>query len=246
MTYFCILYLFYFFGEMQMNINDVKLGTRLDFELINSLGEKIGQSYVSQLVEVVDNEHILIACPIHESRLMLILPGTRTRMLFLHVMHGLISFTGAISGKEKRDNLLLLRVKMEGTFERLQRRKYFRLDCFLNASYRILPEEMQGEDTPKEQSVVKKTISRNLSGNGAGIVTEEELPKGTRLETEIKLTESSTIKVICKVVRCILMEGVKGKKYDIGLYFTHVSAKDQELLIKFIFDQQRLLLKKGK
>jgi c-di-GMP-binding flagellar brake protein YcgR len=135
---------------------------------------------------------------------------------------------------------------MEGTFERLQRRKYFRLDCFLNASYRILPEEMQGEDTPKEQSAAKKTISRNLSGNGAGIVTEEELPKGTRLETEIKLTESSTIKVICKVVRCILMEGVKGKKYDIGLYFTHVSAKDQELLIKFIFDQQRLLLKKGK
>lgn len=229
-----------------MNIYDVKVGTKLDFELVNSLGERIGQTYVSQLVEVLDREQILIACPIHESRLMLILAGTRSRMVFLHEKQGLISFTGSIAGKEKRENLVLLSVKIDGSFESIQRRKYFRLDCLLNAAYRVLPDaEKQDEQVPDDPCPARKAIVKNISGNGAGMVSDEELPKGVKLEVEIQLAAGSAIKVSANIVRCFPIEGVKTKKYDLGLYFTKISPRDQDLLVRFIFDQQRLLLKKS-
>lgn len=228
-----------------MDIWDIKLGTKLDLELVNSLGEKIGQTYVSQLIDVIDKENIIIAAPIHEARLMLITNGTRIRSILLHEKQGLLCFRGIIAGKEKKENIISFHVKIEGDFEKIQRRKYFRLDCNLNASYRPHPEEDAGQ--PKEKKppaqAYKKTLTKNISGCGVCIVTEEEFPRNSLLEVVLWLNKDTTIKVVCKAIRSIRIEGIKEKKYELGLYFSEISQRDQDMVIKFIFDQQRLLLK---
>lgn len=226
------------------NILKSKLGIKLELELINNLGEKIGQSYVSQLIDADDEHNIEIAAPIHESRLMLITPGTRVRAIFLDDNHGLLSFLGSITSREKKESIISLRVKTDGSFEKIQRRNYFRLDCLLDVTY--VPYNDQAAENSEEgtpEPVPKKAVSRNISGNGASIVIREELLKNSCIELTIWLTKDTSIKAVAKVIRCTLIEGIRDKKYELGLYFTKLTQRDQDVLVKYIFDQQRLLLK---
>lgn len=226
-------------GENWMNATDIKIGIRLELEIINSLGERIGQPYVSQLIDVSDKNKVLIAAPIHESRLMLITNGTRVRIIFLHQNQGLLSFEGVISKKDKKDNIFIFGIDILSDFEKIQRRKYFRLDSILNAKYRVLLEP-KSEETPP---VYKKAFTRNLSGNGSGIAIGEELKKNTLIELEISISKDVFIKIEGKVIRCTELPSQREKKFECGLYFTKISQKDQDILIKYIFDQQRMMLK---
>jgi hypothetical protein len=38
----------------------------------------------------------------------------------------------------------------------------------------------------------------------------------------------------------------KGKGYELGMFFTTIPMKSQDALIKFIFERQRILIKKDK
>ena len=222
----------------------LRIGIKLELEVVNSLGDRIGQVYISQLMDILDESNIVIAAPIHESRLMLITPGTKIRIVLLDSKHGLVSLNGAISLRERKENIICLHAKMEQGFEKIQRRNYYRLDCILNALYSIYegdPAKDQGEFVPAEKPL--KALTKNISGNGACIVTLEEVPKGTYIHLTIHPTGGLGIRAFAKVIRCTLLEGLREKKYELGLYLVKISPKDQEALVKFIFDQQRLLLK---
>jgi c-di-GMP-binding flagellar brake protein YcgR len=227
-----------------MDIKKVKIGTKLELELINSLGEKIGQTYISQLTDVFDMQNISIGAPIHESRLMLITSGTKVRITLLHETLGLFCFTGIISGRERKEAIIIFNVKITGDFEKIQRRKYYRHDCNLNATYRILEDinEKSESNTPESTNNFKKTLTKNISGSGVSIITDEDSPKGSNIELTIQLTSTSSIKATCKVVRNTKILNARDK-YDLGLYFVKISQRDQDMVVKYIFDLQRLQLK---
>lgn len=231
-----------------MNIIGTKLGTKLELELINSIGQKIGQTYISQLIDIIDDKNIVISAPIHESRLMFITNGTKIRILFFHYKLGLACFSGTVTGKEKNENLILFDIKIETELEKIQRRNYFRLDCLLNAEYFLLPNETSEGETQVETPIAidkeyRKAIAKNLSGCGVCIVIGEDIPKGSIIEVIVALDKENSIKAKCKVVRSSPIETSKDKKFELGLYITQISNKDQDAIIKFIFDQQRLKLK---
>jgi len=227
-----------------MNIKDMHEGMKLDLELINSSGEKIGQTFISQVEEIVDDNSIIVAAPIHESRLMLIPSGTRVRIVFYHRKYGLIGVTGVIKLREKRENIVVLHVALNNDFDKIQRRQYFRLSCNLDSKYYLFKsEEIEKESAQKSEKDMKKSITRNISGSGACVLVEESIPKDSVIEVVLWLTRESTVKVVGKVIRSTLLEDPKGKRYELGLHFTKISHKDQEVLVKYIFEQQRLLLK---
>lgn len=227
-----------------MNILDTKVGTKLEIEVLNSLGQKIGQTFISQIMDIVDNRKIVIAAPIHESRISFIPSGARIRAVFLHHVHGLMSFMGLVVKKDKRDNLIEFDIVIETELERIQRRNYFRLDCTLDGQFRIFDETEQ-QDSITSSAQYKKVITKNVSGCGACIVAEEDVPKGSIIELIVFLDAGNPVRVICKVIRNIEIEVAKGKKYELGLYFNSISEKDQAAIIKFVFDQQKRQKKKG-
>lgn len=226
------------------NLLSSKIGIKLELEFVNSIGEKIGQSYVSQLIDVFDDKNIAIAAPIHESRLMLITPGTKIRCIFLDERQGLLSFLGAITKRERRESLTYFNAEITGDFEKIQRRNYFRLDCLLNATYILLNEETDESNASDAAPIPgKKALTRNISGNGARIVIDEKIPKGSSIQVKLWLTKEVVINVTAKVVRCTQIEGIRDTKYEVGLYFTKLTQREQDILVKYIFDQQRLQLK---
>jgi len=71
-----------FFGEMLMNVSLIKIGSRLELELASNLGDK-SYTYVSQLMGVIDEKNIVLAAPIHGSRVIFIPANAKLKVVFL-------------------------------------------------------------------------------------------------------------------------------------------------------------------
>lgn len=232
-----------------MNADVMTLGMKLDLELINSFDQRIGQPYVSQLMDIIDDKNIMIAAPIHETRLTLIPTGTRIRLIFKHSRYGLLNVLGIVSGKEKKGNLLTFSIIINGPIEKIQRRMYYRLPCILNVGYCLQKESESEADTgqstesSEQKEEWKKGITKNISGSGVCIVVDEKLPTGSKLKIRINLGKGQEINVVCKVARCEKLENSISQKYELGLGFLQIEKKCQEAMVKFIFAQQNKLLR---
>lgn len=236
-----------------MILDDIGIGTRLELELIDKDGKKIGKTFISQVYEPLANNSMLILSPIFESRLIYIPVNALIRLAFFHKKHGLMSFTATVVSREMRGNIGILAIRPESDAEAIQRREHYRLLCNMNAGYIVKDENATEKDVTesaggnlKEKPKVqyKKALTKNISGSGACIIAEEDLPKDTVLELRLEISPTVAITALCVVMRNTRVEVKKAMNYELGLHFTKISSRDQDHIIKYIFEQQRVLLKK--
>lgn len=226
----------------------IRIGTKLELEVINNLGQKQGNTYISQLIDIVDPDTIMIAAPIYGSRVIFIPTGAKLRIFFINENGDLMNFSGIITLKEKQGNMAYMLVSISGDMEKIQRRDYYRLPCCLDAGYRIYQEppevsETEEDTAPAPQPYVQ-TITRNISGGGICLVAEHGLDRGTLLDVQLDIG-GQDIQVICKLVRCSRLETASGGKYELGLTYYRISKRDQDFIVRYIFEQQKMLLKKN-
>lgn len=225
-----------------MKFEEIPAGTRFELELLNNSDEKTGYIYVSQLLEPIKDGSLpmVISTPIFEARLVFIPLSGKIRISFFHKKYGLMGFTATVEAKEIRGNLSILKVNARSELEKIQRRQHYRVDCLLPAEYKVL----STTSVNLESKAFSKTTVKNISGSGACIVTEVNIPEKSVLELQVHLDSGISIKAICIILRNQTIEVKKAKSYELGLHFVDISKKDQDAIIKFAFEQQRLLLKK--
>lgn len=232
-----------------MNALKLRPGTKFEIELISSIDHEKVYVYASQLVDIIDESTIVIAAPMRRSRLITIPASTRLRLLFIDDNKDLVGFLGIVTQRADSGNVPSLVIKIDSELVKIQRRRHFRLDCLMDIRYAICKNAADNGESmynpPAKEH--KKAVSKNISGSGMCIVTNEELPEGTIIWVAMELDSDSHIDTMCKVVRCVKIdEFTKKSRYEIGLDFTCISPQDEEKLVKYIFSQQRELLKKGK
>jgi hypothetical protein len=120
-----------------MEAYDLKIGTKIEFSLVTGSAGLKGATYISQLLDIVDAENIIISTPITNSRIVFIPPGFNIKITLLDPKHGLLGFTGQVLKRDIRGNINILHVKVVSALEKIQRRQYFRLDNLMNAEYRL-------------------------------------------------------------------------------------------------------------
>ena len=114
------------------------------------------------------------------------------------------------------------------------------MNCELEADYRVI-ETLPIEDTGHE--TYTKTVTRDISGGGVCLVTDEKFSAGTLLEAFLKLDRK--IRFVGVVARSIPIRE-KGKLlYETGIEFKIIENKDRERVISYVFETQREQLKKG-
>jgi len=222
-----------------MTPQEIRIGTRLELELLKNVEEEAGQIYISQLLEIQESGIIVVSSPIHESRLIFIPKQERIRLAFVHNEYGLLGFTATVISTEFKDKIAVLVVQPVTELFKLQRRKYFRLDYLIDIKI-----QLNGKKPNNKSEAPIRAFTKNISGSGLCIVTDTDIPKNTELQVELKLAEDITITAKCVVVRNSWFEVMKSKSYELGVHFTDISKKDQDILIKYIYEQQRVRLKK--
>lgn len=221
-----------------MTAQEIPFGTRLELKLLNEKDEKAENTYISQFLEQLEGNSIVISSPIFEARLIYIPLHARIYLTFAHTTYGLLGFTAVVTGRKLKCQIAALIIQPEGALEKIQRRMYYRQNCFIDVFLQL---DKTGSNT--EGDTVIKATTKNMSGSGACIVTAVDIPENSEVNIEIPLENNIKINAKCVVIRSIAFEVKKNKSYELGIHFNDISTKDRECLIKYLFEQQRKQLK---
>lgn len=224
-----------------MNITDLKLGTKLELELTDSSDSNHKVLLVSEFEWAEGNESAIIAAPIREGIYHPLRIGMTVNIYFNHNSE-FYRFSADVWERIMKDNLPLIKIRVAGDFERIQRRQFFRFNCTIPVKYRIVAftENLKSNKSPSVDA-----ITRDLSGGGLCLAVREKVETEKLVECDLSLPEGKVINIIGKVLRLSDYEEKGIYKYELGIEFIKIDNKCRESIIGFIFQEQRKLRKKG-
>ena len=228
-----------------MDLTELKIGTKLELELFNESGVRMDYTLISRFEWLLDENSAMIAAPIHEGLIYPIRTGTEMNIYLTAKLENVISlyrFKARVTGRDTVDNLALLRIEAESGFEKVQRRKYFRLECSVAVKYRIVD---SFNEFKNEGIQFKKSLAINLSGGGICLLLEEKIDVGKLVECEITTYQNRVIRFFGKVIRYEKNQVESRFKFLAGIAYIKINENDREAVVKFIFNEQRILRQKG-
>lgn len=118
-------------------------------------------------------------------------------------------------------------------------RQYWRFDSSIWVRYRVIPrEQMAGKLATKKGYA----MTVNISGGGILLAAQDELPIGAILELEIDVpTLPETILALGKIVHTQVDSQSNRPFSGQGIEFILIEESDRNILVKYIFEQERLL-----
>lgn len=127
--------------------------------------------------------------------------------------------------------IVCARLLLRGQAKKINRRKYFRLPVLVEGYSR-------GGRKP-----FSEMTTTNLSAGGIRFVTLEKYKAGQYIQIRITLGED-TLDLLCKVIQC---NHVKDsiRRYDVRAKFEKISTREEDLILGYLFEQQRVMKRKG-
>ena len=124
--------------------------------------------------------------------------------------------------------------------KKVQKRRFVRLDIVLPVKYR----RYTGNPVFQANFNVGRTI--NLSVGGVKLSVSTPIPTGTKLDMEIEISDSIRPYVVGKVVggEERVIEGISRRIEKIG--FVEVDKDAQDVMMKYIFEKLRKVVRKEK
>lgn len=238
-------------------IKGLSEGDRIEFkEMLLKAEEKAGKKaniYVSQILEFDDKADVIrVAMPIHKGKLVP-LPKGEVFDTFFYTARGLYQCRCRVLDKFKMGNIYVLRVTVETELQKYQRRQYFRLEKTLAILYteltdkdyirmletKSIPEEMASPDRYAEGTVL------DISGGGMRFVGRKMIPSDTKVFVIFDLFTSKgqvKFRLPASVIVSFELTNVTGR-FEHRIEFENISEEYRDILIKYIFEEERRLRK---
>jgi c-di-GMP-binding flagellar brake protein YcgR len=224
------------------------VGERMSMQDINkflSIGAKIhllimNDNNQSQYVSRVDNIN-------EDGTIDVLIPISKRRIVYINedtVLKVIITKEAAIyEFKAEIENKLfgvdpLLRLKRTSDIQKIQRRNYFRLKSLNTIKIRKIVNL-----TEAIFSEYFNVAMVDISGGGLAFNSELELDINDLIEISVTLN-SNTINLLGMVVRADRSED-NLKKMGYGINFEKITETERNIIMSFIFEEQRKLVKKG-
>ncbi|WP_176461604.1 flagellar brake protein [Anaeromicrobium sediminis] len=213
-----------------------EVGTKLEIELLETLNINKKEKLISQVIDIISENCLLVGIPISKGTIRPISVKDEIKLIYTKKGTASYGFKVQVIDRGNKGNIPYLKVIKISDIEKVQRRDYYRLDMVLNV-------EMHINNDRGEIIKVIEGLSKDISGGGIRVLCKEPIYKGTIIELIIK-SEKEPIKVIAEVLRCTLYEELYSQ-YEVGLKYKDISVNNREKIVKFIFDTQRKMRKKG-
>lgn len=228
-----------------MDANKIKIGTKFELEILEeNKNSSSSYSYSSQLIDIIDSKTISIVAPMNEGRFKYLTIGLNLLIYFLNERQELLYFKSTVKGHRKNGPLDAFDLTIVSELSKIQRRKYYRLDMALSCQYMIIDQQLINTDKLEfskiNNSALKTAFTKNISGSGFCLNLEAPLNSGTILDATLNLDSTALIRVFAQVIRSI---HINSKKYEIGMHYLKIEPRDSDILTKFIFEKQRIILK---
>jgi len=194
------------------------------------------REYTSQVIELNDNEYMDVLIPIHNKHDVYLKQGSVLKLV-ISKGEAVYEFR-AVLYEKLFGRIPILRLKVFPEINKIQRRNFYRLKLMRDIKARVvidLKERKYGESF--------KCNLHDISAGGLLISCNNELNENDKLEATLDLNGKKLI-VFGAIVRKNLNINIR-TAYLYGLKFERISEFERNEITKFIFAEQRKLIKKG-
>ena len=235
-----------------MITNLIHIGDKLDIRLFSEETDDlsdIGKHYTSVICELPDEENMVVTIPTEHGKLVLMPVDTRLTVV-VYTKKGVYMCSARISERFRSGNIFMMNLELSSKLTKFQRRAYYRWDCLLNIDFRILPEDaMIAEVTETNlpyymEECVDKTLYSgtilDVSGGGLRFRTNRPTPEKSVLLMSFILENETTMFqpiLLGRLLHCDRIE--RTDLYEYRVEFQGISEADREIIIKFIFEEER-------
>lgn len=232
----------------------LKVGDKIELSRKNvreNTKEEDSSAYVSQVLDLRDDDTIVAAMPISEGHIVPIEVGARLEAYF-YTSQGIYRSLCVITERGKEGNVYYCGLELVGKFEKFQRREYYRLPCIIGAD--IIP--INGEeviDYSKEHKIPDKSYDDkkpgtivDISGGGVRIMSDIRFNKNDYIFLRFPLEMNIGIKEVelMGMVILSLESPNRSNYYDSRIEFMEVTSEQRDNIVKYIFEQQRKIQKR--
>lgn len=247
----------------------LSVGDKIDIKPIGQNGRVVvgARTYVSQLVDFVDPDVINIAAPIVLGRTLPLQVGERFNLCF-YTEKGLYRCNCLVLSNHRDNKTIITVVRITTNLEKFQRRQYYRLECIHDIEYRTITLEEQILERRLDDNSFKNADERaeismklsemdkewkaasitDISGGGAKFTSGSSLHIGDKLRMRLSFINSPGTKSMILGALVVATGQILTRvgAYEHRVQFDDISQKEREVLIKYIFEQERKRMRNDK
>lgn len=200
---------------------------------VPEVGEKIeihykNNEYKSQILDFTKN-NIIVSGPIHKNSIVPIHKDKIITIMYTLENRGRYWFKAKVISNSL-DNIYKLVIKRINDIKREQEREYYRLNKVIDIKILIEDEIIKG-------------LSEDISGNGLKLLSNKKFEENQTFDICFSLLDNN-LSIKGKIVRSEISID-KSYNYIYGIEFVGIDKSTRDNIIKFIFNEQRKLRKKG-
>lgn len=193
--------------------------------------------YPSQILDITEEDTYIVSGPIYKSRLVLLHKYERVVVSCLVENKGRYVFDARIL---KRDHGKIYKLELEkiSDINKFQQREFYRFETSIPVTKKMTIKTKGGEDT-----LLELCRTKDISGSGMKLLSNFEHEVGDKVKCKFEI-RSHPIYVECEILRIENIDTFD-YTYGLGVNFIDITEEDRDNIIKFIFEEERLLREKG-
>lgn len=228
----------------------INVGNKIELSVIYA-GRSYDKSdeqltYVSQILDMEDDGTIIAALPIYEGRLITLEVGYKLNCYF-YTANGIYNGRTLIEARYKENNLYFMKLTLEGELKKFQRRQYFRLPCNIEATMRplsiqeVLDYSESNELKEEPDLEPERGVIVDISGGGVRVFSGNHYDKNDYVYITFDLDMNIGVRQLGLLARVVMSIESPNREdyYDNRLQFKEIPAKTRDVIVKYIFEQQR-------
>lgn len=222
-----------------MKLTEIPIGALMQIE-VRQLIE--GEAFITVKARVLDfdgDDIVIFEQPSFKGLPVPFIEGDWLRIFFsLNEKHYAMEVT--FLEFARLDSMRGIKLKLNTKVEEIQRRNYYRLKSSVDVKIALISRDgfVSGG-----RVLYSESTAYDISGGGMRLIVNDTYQKGDRVECVVGVAENE-IKVQGDIVWRNMPESIPANKCEVGVKFDFVTETSREEVIKFIFEEQRRVLRK--
>lgn len=219
---------------MEFPLDNLKIGTRI--QLVKSYDNR-EIMYPSQILDNMDPNILVVSGPIKNNNIVFMHKGDLVKVVYNVKEKGMHYFNAKVISRNY-SSIYTIKIKKVSEVKKIQLRRYFRLPYTIKVKKQF---EFIDNGTAEILNEVCKTT--NISGGGMELSCNYNHVLGDEIYCSFKINDS-LINVRATIIRINEIDSFNFK-YSLGVSFKDIEEGTREKIIKYIFEQERILRLKG-
>ena len=243
-----------------MLLQELKPGVNVNIRFLQEANRVANHSaeeatvYNSKIYDILKDDTLELDMPTRAGKLLLLPQNVRYEFVFM-TQSGIFKAEGTVIDRFKRGNFYLLKAKLTTKLEKHQRREYYRLNCLLPIVFEGIVDPLNEIDADNISDLIKDdTYHRqtadgtivDISGGGIRAVSPTQFHEVQYclLHFDLQLeAEKLHLDLVAKLIACTPVSD--SNKYAYRFKFIFSETKTQERIIRYIFEEERRIRRKG-